>query len=434
MPMTEGQAHGDRALNDLTSALPTRTKFHLINLRGPAGERRFPVDVMREEVQPLPVSTWLAFQGEELGETPAYAADLMRRLARMKCQWVAQASPRFAEKAQLVELARQSACRGLIFDGEQISHQYLTTETVADPDQLSQLTKAFRYLAEKGIFSFVRFMFGYDSDDESVFERTMRFCMEARIGLPLFFVVTPQPESPLFAALDRAGRLLHRDFSRYDGSHAVFQPKLMTPQALENGLHWTRQQLYQPGAIWQRVFSWQGSVLQRLLSNYQQRRLFQHEPRGVYTETMRLLRQLAQPIPVREHDSFISTLKDAVGEKKRQWHGALLHVGAIRNEHLRALTLRLEGTLDASSAKEVLARIHEALRAGHHKVVLDLKGLELVSPTVITRFLEENAQSLMALRDRVVFRHLHSALDAVKTNLGGVLPNADLLELAPEEA
>jgi hypothetical protein len=282
--------------------------------------------------------------------------------------------------------------------------------------------------------SIVRFVFGYDTDDESVFERTVKFCMEARIGLPLFTAVTPRPESPLFSALERTGRLLHKDFSRYDGSHVVFQPKLMTPEALENGLHWSRQQVYTPGTIWRRVFSWNGHPLQHVLANYHQRRVILREPHGVYTEAMRLLRQLAQPIPIREQDSFISTLKDAVGETKRQLHGALLRVAAIRDEHLHALTLRLDGALDAGSASEVLRRIHEALRAGHQKVVLDLRGLESVSHTVITRFLQENEQALMALRERVVFRHLRSALDAVRANLGGVLPNAELFELATEEA
>jgi anti-anti-sigma regulatory factor len=168
--------------------------------------------------------------------------------------------------------------------------------------------------------------------------------------------------------------------------------------------------------------------------NYQQRRLFAHDPRGVYTEVMRLLRQLAQPIPVREQESFISTLKDAVGEKKRKLHGALLCVGAIRDEHLHALTLRLEGVLDISSATEVLRRIHEAVRAGHQKIVLDMKGLELVSQTVMTRFLEENVSTLAALRGHVVFRHLRSVLDAIKANLGGVLPNAELFDLVTEES
>ncbi len=425
---------GGNARNDIAALLPTQQPVHIVTLRGPAGERRFPVDLIRDEVQPLPSATWVAFLGDDLGEPPAYAVDLLRRLARWRCPWLAQASLRFGEKPQLIKLARQSNCRALLFDGSLISQHYLSTESAALPEQVSHLTQSLRRLADNGIFSIVHFVFGYDTDDEGVFERTARFCMDARIGLPLFSVFTPQPGTALWTALEKDGRLLHQACSRYDGSQVVFQPKLMTPEALTNGLYWTRQRVYSPGAIWRRVFSRRRYLFQHVLTNYQQLRLFKHEPRGIYTEAMQLLQQLARPIPVREQASFISTLKDAVGERRRQLHGALLRVGAIRDERLRALTLKLGGVLDASSAKEVLQRIQQAIRAGHHKIVLDLKGLELVSQTVITRFLEENAQSLMALREHVVFRHLGAALDAIKANLGGVLPNAELFELVTEEA
>ncbi|MBI3301405.1 MAG: hypothetical protein HYZ72_04910 [Deltaproteobacteria bacterium] len=431
--MADGHEHGEYNRGGLASAVFTTGSFHVVSLRGPEGERRFPADIIREELASLPVTTWIAFQGDELGEPPAYAADLMRRLALLKCNWIAPASLTFAQRPTLLQLARQSKCRALSFDGGQISGQYLTTETPSTPEALSQLAASLRRLAAQGILSVARFVFGYDTDDEGVFERTVRFCLDARIGLPHFSVFTPPPESPLFAVLEREGRLLHKDLSRYDGSHVVFQPKLMTPEALENGLHWTRRQVYRQGAIWRRAFSWRGQTLHHFLANYAQRRLFLNGPRGLYTETMRLLSQLSQPILVQEQASFISTLKDAVGETKRQLHGALLRTRAIRNERLQALTLRLEGVLDASGANEVLRRIHEAIRTGHQKVVLDLKGLELVSPTVITRFLEENAQALVALRDHVVFRHLRAVLDAVKANLGGVLPNAELFELVTEE-
>ena len=426
--MTEGSDQGGWR-NPLTGAPPV----HVVSLRGPQDERRLPIDIIKQELLSLPTTTWVAFQGDALGEPAAYAADLMRRMALLKHSWIAQASLSLAAKPALLELARESGCRVLSFDGEQISGQYLTTETLTSPEALAELAVSLRRLTEQGILSVVRFVFGYDTDDEGVFERTVRFCLDARIGLPLFSAFTPRPESPLFTALEREGRLLHTDLARYDGSHVVFQPKLMTPQALENGLYWTRRQVYSQSALWQRVLSWRRQTLHNLLANYTQRRLFLSGPRGVYTETMRLLSSLSQPIRVQEQASFISTLKDAVGEKKRQLHGALLRTRAIRNEQLQALTLRLEGVLDASGATEVLRRIHEAIRAGHQKIVLDLKGLELVSPTVITRFLEENAQTLIALRDRVVFRHLRSALEAIKANLGGVLPNAELFELVPEE-
>lgn len=406
---------------------------HVVALRGPDGGRRLPGDLVKEEILPLPPTAWIVFQGDELGEPAAYAADLMRRLVRLRRNWVGHASLSFAHSPELVTLARQSRCRALWFDGEQVSGQYLTTETSLSPEAVPHLAAALRRVASQGVLTMIQFVFGYDTDDEGVFERTVRFCLDARVGFPSFSLLTPPPGSPLFVALEREGRLLRKDPALYDGSHAVFLPKLMTPAALENGLHWARRRVYGHAAIWRRVCLWKRWALQRLLANYAQRARYATGPRGAYTETMRLLRQLSQPIAVQEQASFVSTLKDAVGQTRRHLHGALLRLRVVHDEPLKALTLRLEGALDASGATEVLRRIHQAVRAGHQKVVLDLKGIELVSPTVITRFLEDNAHALIALRDRVVFRHLHTALDAVKTNLGGALPNAHLFDLVREE-
>lgn len=408
--------------------------FHPVQLRSTDGERRLPVDIVRQDILPLSTGAWVAFQGDELGDPPAYAIDLLRRLTPLQCRWVGQAALSFAQNSTLISLAEQSGCRGLLFDGRTISAHYLTTEASAVPESLQHLTTVLRALSLQGILSIVHFVFGYDSDDEGVFERTVRFCQDAHVGLPYFSLLTPQAGTALFTTLEREGRILQTQASLYDGAHAVFRPRLMTPEALENGLHWTRQQVYSRDAIWRRAFVWKSAAVRNLLANYTQRRQFANAPRGSYTDAMQLLRQLSQPIPVQEQASFVSTLKDAVGETRRQVRGALLRTRAIRNEPLKALTLCLEGVLDASGANEVLHRIHQALRAGHQKIVLDLKGLEHISPSVITNFLDENAQTLIALRDRVTFRHLRSVLDAVKTNLGGVLPNAELFELVPEEA
>ena len=132
---------------------------------------------------------------------------------------------------------------------------------------------------------------------------------------------------------------------------------------------------------WQRVGGWNRVALRHLLTNYAHWRVFQHEPTGTYTEAMRLLSHLSQPIQVQERASFISTLQDAVGESRSHLQGALLRTRVIRNEPLKAVTFCLEGVLDASGAKEVLHRIHETIRAGHHKVVLDLKELGWIPPS-----------------------------------------------------
>jgi hypothetical protein len=47
-------------------------------------------------------------------------------------------------------------------------------------------------------------------------------------------------------------RLLHRDWSLYDTAHAVFQPKHMSPEELEEGYAWIYRRLFSHTSIWRR--------------------------------------------------------------------------------------------------------------------------------------------------------------------------------------
>jgi hypothetical protein len=60
------------------------------------------------------------------------------------------------------------------------------------------------------------------------------------------------PGAPLFRRLEREGRILHRDWSRYDTCQAVFIPRLMSPERLEQGYRWCYHRLFSPGSIWRR--------------------------------------------------------------------------------------------------------------------------------------------------------------------------------------
>ncbi len=412
-------------------SLPFGVPLRVVSLKGDAGERRLPADLIKE-IEDVPPQKCIVFSQERLDSFP-YAADLLRRLASLRRSWVGRTSLGVLEKTSLLKLLRQSYCRALVFDGEEISARYLTTLTTVSPGAFHRLMNQMRRLPEYGILSAARFVFGLDTDDEGVFERTVRFCHRARVGLPHFSVLTPVPGAALFSTLDQEGRILHHNWQEYDGNHVVFQPQLMTPEALQNGLYWARREWHSHVAIWRRSFLPLSSSLLRLMTSYAQRRLFIREPRGYYTEVMQLLSRFAQPIRVKERAAFISTFRGAVDETRRQLKGAWLKTQATRDERLEALTIHLEGVLDLRGAKELLRRIHQAVQVGHQKIVLDFNGLESVSQTVITRFLEENAQTLAALRGQVSFRHLHTALEAVKINLGGVLPNAHMLELVSEE-
>jgi Domain of unknown function (DUF4070) len=67
-----------------------------------------------------------------------------------------------------------------------------------------------------------------------------------------FHILTPYPATPLFRQMEAQGRLLHKEWSLYDTAHAVFRPKHMSPEELEEGYAWIYQRLFSHASIWRR--------------------------------------------------------------------------------------------------------------------------------------------------------------------------------------
>ncbi len=89
-----------------------------------------------------------------------------------------------------------------------------------------------RRVQDRGIRFYGAFGLGFDDDDPATADRILEFCHQAGVVTAEFFIVTPFPSTPLYRQLDLEGRLLHRDWQRYNGAHVVFQPRHFTPDAL----------------------------------------------------------------------------------------------------------------------------------------------------------------------------------------------------------
>jgi len=85
-----------------------------------------------------------------------------------------------------------------------------------------------------------------------VFARTVEWIEAARLECATFHILTPYPGTPLFAEMEAAGRLLHRDWRFYDTSNVVFRPARMTPEELVDGYGWCYRRLFSHRSIWRR--------------------------------------------------------------------------------------------------------------------------------------------------------------------------------------
>ena len=66
------------------------------------------------------------------------------------------------------------------------------------------------------------------------------------------WILTPLPGTELHEQMEREGRILHRDYSRYDTFHACFRPKHMSPEELEDKYWEANARFYQTGNIMRR--------------------------------------------------------------------------------------------------------------------------------------------------------------------------------------
>ncbi|MCU0723778.1 MAG: cobalamin-dependent protein [Planctomycetes bacterium] len=88
---------------------------------------------------------------------------------------------------------------------------------------------------EAGISLMGSFALGGDRDGPECFEKILAFARETEINLAEFFLLTPFPGTPLHDRFEAEGRILTREWKKYNGAHVVFRPRLMPPEELEAG-------------------------------------------------------------------------------------------------------------------------------------------------------------------------------------------------------
>jgi radical SAM superfamily enzyme YgiQ (UPF0313 family) len=110
-------------------------------------------------------------------------------------------------------------------------------------------------LHEHGISTWGSFVFGFDTDDPEVFDRTVEFGIEMKLTMALYAILTPYPGTQLYRRLKAEGRLTDERWwlrRNHDAGSPYYVPSRMTREQLREG--WVRawQRFYSPTAIWKR--------------------------------------------------------------------------------------------------------------------------------------------------------------------------------------
>jgi len=238
-----------------------------------------PVDEVIDEIRAMPPGD-IVFVDDNIVGSPRRAKELFQAMIPLKRCWYSQSDLKMAKDPELLELAARSGCKWLFIGLESVDAANL--EDVAKPkvNDVSDYAHSIARLRGAGIKVLGSFILGLDHDDLDVFDRTLQFCLDNRLEAANFYIFTPLPFTELFRQMDREGRILHRDWSRYDMNHVVFRPMKMTPEELLEGYLSTYRSFYSFPSILKRVSGFRRNLLQLAALNVGRRLNYKYFEEG----------------------------------------------------------------------------------------------------------------------------------------------------------
>ena len=168
--------------------------------------------------------------------------ELFDRLKGCGKEWAGQTCLNIVEHDGLLKSASDAGAKAFLIGFESLDEA--TIKSMNKSVNLRPNTKNFKDAISKihdnGIAVIGCFIFGADTHDKDVFEKTVEFVLNAQIDAVQFSVNTPLPGTKLFKRIEEENRLLYSDYpndwKHYTILEPVFQPKHMEPEELYEGL------------------------------------------------------------------------------------------------------------------------------------------------------------------------------------------------------
>ena len=183
-----------------------------------------------------PIKKSYQFVDDNLYANSAHIKELFPELRKAGVSWHGQGTLSAALDNETVKLMAESGCRNFSIGFESISEAGLNEANKTKINRIGNYETAVNNLIRHGIFPAGFFIFGFDSDDKTIFQETLDFVLNTHVLNPFFSILTPYPGTRVYDRVKH--RIFDRDWSNYWAIKSVFAPGRMTPDELEAGHRW----------------------------------------------------------------------------------------------------------------------------------------------------------------------------------------------------
>jgi radical SAM superfamily enzyme YgiQ (UPF0313 family) len=192
------------------------------------------------------------FVDDNIGARPAYLRALAQELAPLHIAWAGQTSLTVARDRRLLDLLARSGCIQLLIGFESMERENL--EQMGKPWmlRLGGWDALVERIHRAGISIYATFIFGFDRDTPSSFEKALAFADRHRFFFSAFNHLLAFPGTPLYARLKREGRLLRPRWwldGDYRYGEISFRPLGMDPDELSERCAQARRRFYRISSV-----------------------------------------------------------------------------------------------------------------------------------------------------------------------------------------
>lgn len=188
-----------------------------------------------EEISQLK-KKWIFFVDDNFAAIPSRTHKLLDQIIkyRFNRHWSAQIRTDAAKDIELVKKMYRAGCRIVFIGLESINQASL--ENMKKRQDTKDIIQSIKVFQNNGIQVHGMFMLGNDPENKDIFLSTPKFCMQNSLSYVQYSILTPLPGTDIYDEFERDGRLLHKNWSFYDGLHVVFKPRNMSPLELQQGM------------------------------------------------------------------------------------------------------------------------------------------------------------------------------------------------------
>jgi len=193
------------------------------------------------------------------------AKNLFNALIQFKIKgWWCQASLNKLMNDALLNLMYKAGCRVIFVGFESVSQNTLSRMDKSGINEVKKYEEIVRKVYSHGIVIFGSFIVGNDTDEDSIFEDTVRFIEDADIPFSMINILTPLPGTKLWQRLQDEGRIAEKDWGKYNGEAVCFKPQKTTPAQIQTKRSQILQEMYDYPVLYKRLSRlWKSGVLVR---------------------------------------------------------------------------------------------------------------------------------------------------------------------------